>query len=78
MGSIKPNHTAGDEGESSEESVGHEWMQLLSKNKDVYALKPWKEVSTANKSNLSLALREIMRQAWRKYNGILINFFISS
>ena len=49
-------------------------MKLLSVNKGVYSLKPWGEVSKANKTNLSLALRELMRQAWGKYYKFLIVF----
>ena len=51
-------------------------MKLLREDKGVYSLKPWKEVLKANKSDLSLALREIMRQAWREYYRTLITLFI--
>jgi hypothetical protein len=42
-------------------------MKLLDDDDDgTLSLKPWKEVTTAraNKANVALALREVMRQAW--------------
>jgi hypothetical protein len=66
VGEIKPNQMADGQDEDSEEVNTNGWMKLLNGNKRKYSLKPWKEVMKANKSNLSLALREIMRQAWCK------------
>jgi hypothetical protein len=74
LGSIKPNE-GGDENEGSEDLASNEWMKLLNEDDGVYSLKPWKEAMKASKHNLSLALREIMRQAWSEYYTILIILF---
>ena len=44
-------------------------MKLLESDDGLLSLKPWKEVTVgkANKANLALALREVMRQAWGEY-----------
>ena len=59
-----------DEDEESEKPEGGAWMKLLDTDDNgVLSLKPWKEVTTlkANKVNLALALREVIRQAWGEY-----------
>ena len=44
-------------------------MKLLDNDDEVLSLKSWKEVSAvkANKTNIALALRAYMRQAWSEW-----------
>ena len=76
MGSIKPNGGDEDEDEDLGDCV---WMQLLNENDGVYSLKPWEEVlkAKANKINIGLACREIMRQAWSEYYSIVNAHFFN-
>lgn len=64
VGSTKPN----EEGDEDPEK-DNDWKQLLNEDDGVYSLKPWEEVveMKANKTNIALACREIMRQAWSEY-----------
>jgi hypothetical protein len=67
VGSTKPNEREDGEDEEPEELENEAWMKLLDDDDDgTLSLKPWKEVTTAraNKANVALALREVMRQAW--------------
>ena len=59
-----------DEGEEPEELADDAQKKLLDCDEDgVLSLKPWEEVTElkANKTNIALVLREIMRQAWGEY-----------
>lgn len=64
VGSLEPNEGADqqDEGPVTKDEA---WRQLLT-DEVPPSLKKWTEVSAlkANKSNIGLALREYMRQAW--------------
>jgi len=66
VSNTKPNETEDDEGEDSKGLANNDWIKLLNENDGVYSLKPWEEVMDmkANKVNVGLACREIMRQAW--------------
>jgi len=52
--------------EQSEEQENDAWLKLLDGIHGTFSLKTWEEVFTAkaNKVNLALALRAVMRQAW--------------
>jgi len=69
VGGTKPNKRGNEENEESEELEDEAWMKLLESDDGLLSLKPWKEVTVgkANKANLALALREVMRQAWGEY-----------
>ena len=65
VGSTKPNRGEDDEdGEPEEEADS--WMKLLDLDNEILSLKSWKEVTAlkANRGNIALALRAIIRQAW--------------
>jgi len=49
--------------------VNDAWMKLLDGSDGLLSLKPWKEVAAAKatKTNIAIALREVMRQAWGEY-----------
>lgn len=70
MGSIQPSKMNDDEDEDPEILEGNGWKQLLNNDGGVYSVKSWEEVieMKANKANIGLACREIMRQAWSEYN----------
>lgn len=65
VGTTKPNEE--DEIEEPEDLVSNNWRGILEGDHGTYSLKPWDEVSGANKVNLALALREIIRQAWGEF-----------
>ena len=59
-----------DEDEEPEKREGNSWKKCLDiDDEGVISLKSWKEVTAlkANKVNLAIALREIVRQAWGEY-----------
>ena len=66
VGNIRPNVREGDEDEIPRGSADKKWIWLLDENDGVYTLKPWEEVVKlkGNKSDVSHAFREVMRQAW--------------
>ena len=66
VGSIQPNEREDEDEEEPEEMETDGWMRLLDSDDGVLSLKPWMEVtdSKANKANIALALRAVMRQAW--------------
>ena len=64
VGSTMPNEREDDQDQEPEELEGDAWKRLLDIGDDeTLSLKPWKEiiVMKANKTNIALALREIMR-----------------
>ena len=70
VGTTMPDERDDDEGEEPEELADDAWKKLLDCDEDgVLSLKLWEEVTElkANKTNIALALREIMRQAWGEY-----------
>jgi len=72
VGGIKPNQRDGED-EQSVEQENDAWLKLLDGSHGAFSLKKWKEVSgKANKVNLALALRVMMRQAWGKYISLLL------
>lgn len=75
VGNTKPNQRDGED-EESEEQENDSWLKLLDSDDGILSLKTWKEVSTvkANKTNLALALREVMRQAWGGYISFVTIF----
>lgn len=67
VGSTEP-----DDGENEDEPgelANAAWMQLLDMDDGIFSLKPWQEVCDlkANKVNIALAFREVLRQAWSSY-----------
>jgi len=66
VGTVRANEGENDEDE--DEELGTDaWMMLLNSSDDgVLSLKLWEDVSDAkaNKFNIALALRAVMRQAW--------------
>ena len=65
VGSVRANE--GENEEEDEELDPNIWMTLLDSDDDgVLSLKSWRDVSAAkaNKTNIALALRAVMRQAW--------------
>jgi len=68
---LVPGSEEDEEGEEEPKKLqANLWKKLLDFDEDgVFSLKPWREVSAlkANKVNLALALREVMRQAWGEY-----------
>lgn len=66
VGTVRANDEENEEDE--EEELGTDaWMILLDSSDDgVLSLKSWEDVSDvkANKFNIALALRAVMRQAW--------------
>ena len=64
VGTVRANEGENDE----DEELGTDaWMMLLNSSDDgVLSLKLWEDVSDAkaNKFNIALALRAVMRQAW--------------
>lgn len=68
MGDTKPNETEDGEGEGEDPKgpTNNDWTKLLNENDGVLSLKSWEEVldMKANKVNIGLACREMMRQAW--------------
>ena len=65
VGSVRANE--GENEEEDEELDFNIWMTLLDSDDDgVLSLKSWRDVSAAkaNKTNIALALRTVMRQAW--------------
>ena len=79
VGSIQPNESEDEEDQEPEELESDGWMRLLNYDNGVLSLKPWTEVSDAraNKSNIALALRAVMRQAWGEFT-IFYNHFLYS
>ena len=69
VGSTKPNQREDGEDEEPEELGNEAWMKLLDDDDGVLSLKPWEEVTAAkaNKINIALALREVMRRTWGEY-----------
>ena len=69
VGSTKPNERENEEDKEPEELEDDAWMKLLDNDDEVLSLKSWKEVSAikANKTNIALALRAYMRQAWSEW-----------
>lgn len=78
LGSIRPNG-GGDDDENPEELAENAWVCLLDLDEEgVYSLKPFEEVleMKANKINIGLACREIMRQAWSEcHPTVNVHFF---
>ena len=65
VGSVRANE--GENEEEDEELGPNIWMTFLDSDDDgVLSLKSWRDVSAAkaNKTNIALALRAVMRQAW--------------
>jgi hypothetical protein len=67
VGSLEPNEGADEQDGEFPVTKDEAWRQLLIDEAPL-SLKTWSEVSAlkANKSNIGLALREYMRQAWGK------------
>ena len=75
---IRPNE-GGDDDENPEELAENAWVCLLDLDeKGVYSLKPFEEVleMKANKINIGLTCREIMRQAWSECQLLMSIFSI--
>ena len=81
VGSIKPNGRGDDDDdEDSKKLAGNDWLNLLDLDEGVYSLKPFEEVLEveANKVEIGLAFREIMRQAWSEcHPTVNIHFSLS-
>lgn len=74
VGNIEPNEGS-DEDTEPEELANSAWMRLLELDNGVYSLKPLEDVE-ANKVNLGIALRHIMRQAWGEFHPIVNVYFL--
>jgi len=75
VGSTPANQKPDDE---DEEPSSTSWTRLLEEMDGIYSLKPLAEVEemNPNKVHLSLAFREIVRQAWSKYY-LIVNYLSS-
>ena len=81
VGSTGPNQGEEDEDEEPEEMVYDAWIKLLDFDEEGNcSLKPWTEVvaAKANKINVALALREIVRRAWGECFVFLLLLSISN
>jgi len=75
VGGTKPNQRDGED-EQSEEQEDDAWVKLLDGVHGLFSLKTWEEVtaSKANKVNIALALRAVMRQSWGGYTSLCYYF----
>ena len=76
VGNLEPNE-GGDEQDEEESNVTKdEAWKILLKDQKPLGLKSWAEVTSlkANKANMSLALREFMREAWGEILFIYYHF----
>ena len=66
VGSTRANRGEDSEDEEPEDLASSVWMKFLNESDGICSLKPLEEAlgMGANKANLRLACRHIMRQAW--------------